>query len=502
MPDLNSLHSEDSLAKYASVALFVQRARASRSDFALTDENTSAVVEICEKLEGLPLAIELAAARVKILSPQDLLSRLDNQLKFLTGGAKDLPTRQQTMRNAISWSYDLLSETERKIFNYLSVFVGGCTLEAVEGVCAAVEDSGFDALEGVISLTDKSLLRQKEKASGSMRFRMLEVVREYGAEKLSESVEIEIIRKNHADYFLNLTETAEPELRGAHQAKWLDILEEEHGNLRAALEFYTANDIEKALRLAGAMHRLWQVHGHYTEGRNFLKIVLEKGADASLQARAKALIPAADLAWAQGDLASACRHYEECLQLSREIGDKRRIAQSCNGLGITQINLDNLEVRPLLEESLKIGRELADKAIIGVALMGLGELARLRGEYAEARSFYEEVIGEARSGGDSFNLLYGLFNLGSVACLDGDCEMARPLFSESLKIARDLGSTRAVADCLDGFASVSTFEENWEKAARLFGAADALRQSVGYEIPGSRPRFPRFFHQKNRNRTR
>ncbi len=479
LPDSKKPHTEASLEQYASVSLFVQRAKAAKSDFALTDENAATIVRICEKLEGLPLAIELAAARIKILSPDDLLGRLENQLKLLTGGAKDLPVRQQTMRNAIRWSFELLDETEKQIFRQLSVFVGGATLDAIETVCDCGDD--FDVFETVLSLTDKSLLRRKEQ-TGTARFSMLEVVRQFSAEKLSESEDFETTKQNHADYFLNFAEQIEPHLRGAEQAKSLDVLEDEHGNLRAALEYFLENETEKALRLSGAIHRLWSVHGHYTEGRNRLQEVLEKGRNASKSSRVKALIPAADLAWSQGDLDAASRYYEECLDLSREIGDRKKIAQSCNGLGITRLNQNDLNIRPLLEESLAIGRELDDKAIVGVALMGLGEIARLEGNYAEAHSYYEETLSEARKGGDAFNLLYALFNLGSVSCMEGDADTAREQFTESLSIAKDLGSIRAVADCLDGFASLSAMNEEFEKAAKLFGAADALRESVGFEI--------------------
>ncbi len=480
LPDQKKKHTEDSLAQYASVSLFVQRAIAVKNDFKLTDENAPTIVKICEKVEGLPLAIELAAARIKILSTDELLSRLGNQLKFLTGGAKDLPVRQQTMRNAISWSYDLLDETEQMLFQRLSVFVVGSTLEAIETVCDCGED--LDIFEGVLSLTDKSLVRRKENEDGAVRFQMLEVVREFSAEKLSESGNLDQVKRNHADYFLAFAERLEPNLRGAEQGKWLDILEEEHGNLRLALEYFLENDTEKALRLSGAIHRLWSVHGHYTEGRNRLKEVLGKEQNASKSARTKALIPAADLAWSQGDLEAARFYYEECLNLSREIGDKKKIAQSCNGLGITRLNQNDLDIRPLLEESLLIGRELDDKAIVGVALMGLGEISRLEGNYAEAHSYYEETLNEARKGGDAFNLLYALFNLGSVSCMEGNAETAREQFTESLSIAKDLGSIRAVADCLDGFASLSALNEIFEKAAKLFGAAEAFRKSVGFEI--------------------
>ena len=226
---------------------------------------------------------------------------------------------------------------------------------------------------------------------------------------------------------------------------------------------------------------------------------LEKGKNASKTARTKALIPAADLAWSQGDLDAARVYYEECLNLSREIGDQRKIAQACNGLGITRLNQNDFDIRSLLEESLQIGRELADEPIVGVALMGLGELSRLEGKNAEARVFYEEIVTEARKGGDTFNLLYALFNLGSVSCMDGDAETAWKQFAESISLAKDLGSIRAVADCLDGFGYVAAISGNAEKAAKLFGAADALRESVGFEIQTADRIFRDHFIEKAKN---
>lgn len=479
LPDSKSFHNDESLAQYASTTLFIQRAKAAKSDFELSGENISMIVEICKKLEGLPLAIELAAARIKVFSPKDLLGRLDDQLKILTSGAKDLPVRQQTMRNAIAWSCDLLGESEQKLFRQFSVFVGGATLEAIEEICGETET---DVFETVLSLTDKSLLRRKESADGSFRFQMLEVVRQFGDEKARETGEEKSFRQSHADYFLKLAERFEPNLRAAEQAKWLDLLEEEHGNLRAAFDYFLECDVEKCLNLTGAIHRLWSVHGHYTEGRNRIENVLGKSRNASKTARTKALIPAADLAWSQGDFDAAAKFYRECLELSREIGDKRKIAQSCNGLAITKLNQNEFDIRHLLEESLQIGREFADKPIIGVALMGLGELSRLEGKNQDARIFYEEIVDEAGKDGDAFNLLYALFNLGSVSCMDGDAEKAFNQLTESLKIAKELGSVRAVADCLDGFGFAETVSKNYEKAAKLFGAAEALRESVGFEI--------------------
>ncbi|MFQ5794790.1 MAG: BTAD domain-containing putative transcriptional regulator [Candidatus Bipolaricaulia bacterium] len=319
------------LTQYEAVRLFIERAVAVKPDFAVTDENAPAVAEICIRLDGLPLAIELAAARIKLLSPQALLARLGNRLKLLTGGARDLPACQQTLRDTIDWSYDLLNTGERTLFERLSVFVGGGTLEAAEAVCIGADnlELKMDILDGLASLVDKNLLRRKEQADGEPRFLILETIREYGLERLEASGESEAIRRTHADYYLALAEQAEPKLEGPDQRMWLDRLEVEHDNLRAALVWFEQNgEAEAELRLGGALWGFWHMRGYLSEGRRWLEGALAKGEDRDVSAsvRAKALHGAGVLTHEQGDYERATVLYEESLDLRRELGDKPGVA--------------------------------------------------------------------------------------------------------------------------------------------------------------------------------
>ena len=313
LPDPRRLPAVDALSQYAAVALFIQRALAVKPDFRVNNDNAPAVAEICVRLDGLPLAIELAAARIKLLPPQAMLARLGRRLELLRGGARDVPDRHQTLRHAIAWSYDLLEASEQVLFRRLAVFAGGCTLEAAEVVCQAVDDSAagpgqsLEVLDGVVSLVDKSLLHQEEQASGEPRFGMLETIREYGLECLTASGEEHAIRRAHADYYLALVEAAEPALTGPEQATWLDRLETEHDNLRAALRWAEeSGETGIGLRLAGALCQFWLGRSYLSEGRERLtRLLLLAGAFAGTTARAKALTGAGHLAHNLGDYAAA-----------------------------------------------------------------------------------------------------------------------------------------------------------------------------------------------------
>ena len=282
LPDPDSLPPLENLTEYEAVRLFVERARAVKPDFVLTEENGPAVVEICKRLDGLPLAIELAAARIKLLPPRVLLDRLGNRLKILTGGARNLPERQRTLRNAIEWSYGLLDEGEKLLFGRLGVFSGGATLEAIEAVCDARGDLPTDVFDGASSLLDKSLLRQEERAVGEPRFVMLETIHEFANVMLEESGEVEAVRRAHAEYFLALAEEAEPMLWGAEDAAWLDRLEQEHDNMRAALSWAIEHEeATLALRVGGALRWFWYMEGYYGEGRRWLEAALGKNRGAA-----------------------------------------------------------------------------------------------------------------------------------------------------------------------------------------------------------------------------
>jgi len=334
VPDPEHRPPVDALSRFAAVDLFVQRAQAVKAEFTLTSENGPAVAEICRRLDGLPLAIELAAARIKLLSPQAMLARLGRRLPLLTGGARDLPDRQRTLRDTIAWSHDLLDEAEPTLFRRLAVFVGGCTLEAAEAVCDAAGDLGIVLLEGVASLVDKSLLRQQDGPSGEPRFTMLETIREFGLDQLEASGEAEPIRRRHAEYYLQLVPGGEPQRRGPNQIAWLDRLESEHDNLRAALTWALdeGNDVRIGLQLSSALTPFWFVRGHLSEIRRLEMALAMSDSDAD-PVRAEALRLAAWATRYRNDPVKTVALCEESVASFRALGDKLGIARSLRTLG-------------------------------------------------------------------------------------------------------------------------------------------------------------------------
>lgn len=502
-------HSIDELIEYAAVALFIERARAAKPNFTLTDENANSVMEICARLDGLPLAIELAAARVKILSPPQILAKLENRLQLLTGGARDLPARQQTMRGAVEWSYDLLTEDEKRLFRRLAVFAGGFTLEAAEAVyadcglqnadCEMEEDksavrhphSAIDVLDLITSLVDKNLLVSKERADGDVRFRMLEVVGEYALDALEGSNEAEAMRRSHAAYFLALGEEAEPHLQASQSAEWFNRLEEEHDNLRAALWWSLERDAEAAARLAAAIRILWIYHSHLTEGRVWLKAALERSSlDAPSAVRFKLLYALGQLAQNQGDYKAARKAFEEALAAGRAAGDKRHIAVSSRALGgVAKGQGDFTAARKFIEEALAISRELNDNFVMGTVLNSLGDLALIEGETAAARPLFEESLAIVRQLGNKHGVSVNLICLGAVAYGEGDDKAARSHYTEALAAAQELGQKILISYSLDGFAALAVKRGDAEPAARLAGAAEHLRKSIGFEIDTSDRRF-------------
>jgi predicted ATPase/class 3 adenylate cyclase/tetratricopeptide (TPR) repeat protein len=522
VPDLMAL------SQYEAVALFISRAQAVKPDFQVTNANALAVAEICAHLDGLPLAIELAAARVKLLPPQALLVRLGQRLDILTSRERDRPSRQQTLRNTVAWSYHLLDAEEQRLFRRLSVFVGGCTLEAVEAVCADASDGGEagQVLERVASLIDKSLLQQTEQEGEEPRLLMLETIREYGLEVLAASGEMEITRQAHALYYVTLAEEAEPELTGPRQAMWLQRLEREHDNLRAALQWGLVPGEDKhrreiALRLGGTLRRFWIVRGQLSEGRNFLEqaLVESKGVPASV--RVKAFVTAANLANHQGDndqteaLAEKSRALyqelgdtqgialslrllagvagrrgtlpasrmlnEEALALFREVGDKEGAALSLHNIGLVAIAQGKFaEARALLEESLALHRELGNKAGMANALSALasalfdsqGDATTLRALLDESLALSQEV-GDKEASGSSLSLS------GQFALSQGDIATARELAEKSLVINREIGNREHTADSLFNLARVEAHQGDKVAARALYKKSLAVAARGG-----------------------
>ena len=473
----------DAMAESPAVRLFVERAQDVRSDFALTDENAATVAEICRRLDGLPLAIELAAARVRLLSPEALLQRLDHWLPVLTGGARDLPARQRTLRDTIGWSYDLLTPAEQRLFRRLGVFVGGFTVEAAEAVGDAEGDLGIEPLDGMGSLAGKSLLRASETTDGEPGFEMLVTIREFAREQLELSGEAAAFRARHARYYRDLAEEIAPRLHGPHQARWLDRLDAEHGNLRAAMAWSAEHNLDLALGLGGALWRFWQVRGHVPEGRAWLERVV--AADAARPARpptpsrARALNAVAFLAFMAGAYERATARYRETLAIRRALDDREGIAESLNNLGLTLRCIgDHRGANDLFEQALHQTRALGNRAREANILNNLARSAYYQRQYAAAQALHEQALTAGRESGDAWAVAICLGDLGDVNQAQGDADTARRLYEESLAAWRALGDLRGVAQCLEGFAGL-IIGARPEQAVRLFGAGAAVREAIG-----------------------
>jgi predicted ATPase/class 3 adenylate cyclase len=461
LPDPGHLPDLAALPHYAAVALFLQRTQAVKPDFQLTSANARVIAEICERLDGLPLAIELAAARMKLFPPQGLLARLDQRLSVLTGSSRDVPARQQTLRNTIAWSYHLLDAAEQRLFRWLSVFVGGCSLEAVEALCADVSD-GSEAgqvWESVASLIDKSLLQQTEQEGQEPRLVMLETIREYGLECLNVNGEMEAARQGHAEYYLRLSEQAEPELVGPRQAMWLERLEQEHENLRAVMQWSTSQaqgergdgrTREIALRLGGALRQFWYMRSYFSEGRDFLERALSRSDGVAAPVRAKALFAATRLNESLGYRDRAEALCEESLALYRELGDTAGIASSLHLLAVIAWGRGNLAMsRSQEEESLALFKELGDKRAVAYVLINLGSLAIDHGEYTTARSLLEDSLSMSKELGDTTSIADSLYHLARLCYWSqGDLTQAHRWLAESFALYQELGDKESIAYCL------------------------------------------------------
>jgi predicted ATPase/class 3 adenylate cyclase len=485
LPDVAHLPPLALLSQYESVSLFIQRAKSVHPGFAVTDDNAPAVAEICARLDGLPLAIELAAARVRVLSPHAILERLQHRLSLLTGGARDLPRRQQTLRDAIGWSYDLLDDPERMLFARLSAFVGGCSLEAAEAVCGP--ELEVDILDGLSSLVDKSLLRRLDTEAGEPRFRMLQVIREYAMERLDEGEEAEVVRRRHAEFLLNLAEEAEPHLVGPEQARWLDAVELEHDNLRSALEWLKRSDVSKALRLAAAVWRFWQIRGFLQEGRQHLSELLElPGASDDPLLHAKALEAAAGVVYWMADFEEARRLYHQTLEIHRASSDRAGEANALYNIGFTYSapGVDHDRARELISEALSIFRELGDRSGEAKCLWGLSWSSWLTKEYDLARSYLVDAEAAFRELRDPFSLGWVLHTLGLIAIEDERFAEARSNISEGLNLFADARDLSGLTLLLGDFAWLAERQGYRDRALRLWGAAQDLARRTGTDLFG------------------
>jgi predicted ATPase/Tfp pilus assembly protein PilF len=483
-PDLRQQQSVDDLAQNEAVALFVQRARALKPDFRLTESNAAVVADICVRLDGLPLAIELAAARIKLLNPQAMRARLDKRLPLLTGGARNLPERQQTLRNAIAWSYDLLHDADRALFRTLSVFVGGWTFEAAESVVNAINAPALDVFEGLSSLVDKSLVLQQEDERGETRFGMLETIREFGLDQLTESGEVDAVSRSSVDYFHDLAGRAAPELLGEDQELWFAQLELEHDNLRASLGWCLEHEPVVGVALAGKLGRFWYQRGYYSEGRRWLETLIDRGAESDPADRAQALYSLAALTAYQGDFAHSRPLAEACLEMYRALNDRTGMAMALNVLGVTAMHAEKHdEATAWWEESLALFRELQDERNIAILLGNLSWVLSLEQRYEQAMTYIEESLTLARRMRDRASTAAALQNLGLVALEMGDIQRAEGCFSEALALGREIGSQLDMVECLEGCAAVASVRGQWEHAAWLYGVAAGARDALGIPLP-------------------
>jgi predicted ATPase/DNA-binding SARP family transcriptional activator/DNA-binding CsgD family transcriptional regulator/Flp pilus assembly protein TadD len=522
-PDARQSPSVEELEAYESARLFADRASERHPGFELTPENATAVGLVCARLEGIPLAIELAAARVGMLSAEQISERLGHPLKVLSGGRRLADQRHQTLRAALDWSYELLSEPEQVLFGRLSAFAGGFTLKAAESVGAGGGIEEEDVLELLSHLVDKSLVLAKESWERGARYRLLEPVRQYAREKLEDGGEAEAVGRRHAEFFLALAEEAELELSRPRQAEWLDRLETEHDNLRAALTWALELEVDLGPRMAGALCRFWHTRGYLSEGRRYLEEAVARSDAVSATVRAKALDGLGWIAEPQGDYERARVAYEQSLELYRSSNDRRGVANALGDLGSLALDRGDYEqAYSLLEESLTLHRELGSKEEVVGVLNGLGVLASANGDRERSVSYFREALTLSRGSGsvrknaaslgnlgitmlvhgdpeqatalldeslalfqeigDSSNIAIGLMHSALAALTQGDHERVRALSQESLKLLQKGEDKQHIPDCLEIMAGGAGVQGRAQRATRLWGAAEAMREDLGVPL--------------------
>jgi predicted ATPase/DNA-binding winged helix-turn-helix (wHTH) protein len=509
-----------SLPQSAAIELFVQRAAAVWPAFSVTQENAKVLEEICSRLDGLPLAIELAAARTRMLPPRAILDRLERPLELLTGGALDLPERQQTLHKAIDWSYGLLKPAEQTLFRRLSVFSGGCTFEAAEAVCDTRRDLGMDLFEGLSSLVDQNLLQRVDRAQAEPRFAMLETIRQFAVELLAASGEQAATRRSHAAYCLVLAEEGNPELRSEDRTLWLIQCDAEIHNLRAALDWlFVTRDLDWSLRLCAALFRFWDMREHLAEGRLRLETVLHLAGEERPRERARVSTFIGALTTSQGDHVTARHFLEQSLSLYEELGDESGVAASLNAIAIiareggdyaaAQVNferslacwrllsdrsaiarcLHNLanvvkvrgnyaRARWALGEAADIFEELGDRSGAAWSINQQGDIARATGDMAGCRRLYQLALATFREVSDPWGTGRSLADLGYVECEGGHHLAAHTAFREALEIFAALGHRRGMARVLEGYACLAVAQGCPERAVTLAAAAAQARQRI------------------------
>jgi predicted ATPase len=481
-PNLKALPGLAALSQFEAVRLFIERAVAVKPDFRATNENAPAIAAICERVDGLPLAIELAAARVKLFSPQALLTRLEKSLNALGTGSRDAPARQQTLRGAILWSYDMLDTDGRRLLARCSVFARGGNLEQLEAVCGPAEDVGGDVVEVLDQLADQSLLRRLPDFD-EPRFLMLQTIRDFAMERLEESSEAHTIRNRHLQAFIVLAQQAQPHLFGPARKEWLDRLEEDHDNFRAALDWAVASkDARSAMELSAGMWRFWQMRGHLHEGRRRMDGVLAMPTSGDFpKERLAALEAAGGLAYWQADMPVAQRFYDECLALTRTLGDDRALANALYNAAFPRVvgRLAIAEAKPMLAEALPLFRKVGDETGVARVLWGIGNALFFGKEYDEARPVLEEAVALNRAHDDRFGLGWSVHTLGLVTFNLGDAQRARACWLEAIRLFAAAGDVPGMVLQLDNFSALARRAGDFQRAGRLWAAASAHQMSSG-----------------------
>lgn len=473
VPNLVRLPDTDELMAYPAVALFCERAQVARSGFVLSEANAPAVATICVRLDGLPLALELAAARLRVLSPQQILERLSNRMRLLSGGARDLEPRQRTLHNAIAWSYSLLGVEERYLFEQLGVFIGGITLEAAEAVCGSNHSETFDVLEGISALLDASLLHTSED-----HFEMLETIREFALVALTERGSLAVTRRRHACYYLSLVESAS--FTGKEQAIWLERLTSEQDNLRTALRWtIEQGEVSMGLRLAGGLWRYWHIRGHISEGQMWTETLLEMPGEQVSAARADTLNGAGVFAWMRADYQQARMRLLECRSIRQTLHDTVGVAVTLNNLGVVAyLQEAYAEAQRLYEETLTLYQKQDDPIRRASTLGNLGLVLYMQDELERARAINEEVLSLFRKLGDDWSVATTLNNLARVLKRQGESVKAAALLNEGLVLGQQVGAPRTLVDLVEKVAGLLVNQVP-ESAAQLWGAAEAYRERLG-----------------------
>jgi predicted ATPase/class 3 adenylate cyclase len=482
LPDLKALPGLAALSQFEAVRLFIERAVAVKPDFHATNENAPAIAGICERVDGLPLAIELAAARVKLFSPQALLGRLEKSLNALGSGTRDAPERQQTLRGAILWSYDMLDTGDRRLMARVSVFARGGSLEQLESVCGPAEDVGGDVLDALDQLADQSLLRRLPDFE-EPRFLMLQTIRDFASERLEESGEAHLVRDRHLQAFIALTREAQPHLFGPRRKEWLDRLEEDHDNFRAALDWaVSAGDARSAMDLSAGVWRFWQMRGHLHEGRRRMDDVLAMPNSGEFpKERLAALEAAGGLAYWQGDMDVAQRFYDQCIELTRKQGDDRALANALYNAAFPRVvnRKAILNAKPMLDEALPLFRKIGDETGVARVLWGIGNALYFGKEFADARPVLEEAVALNRKLDDQFGLGWSIHTLGLVTFNLGDFQRARDSWIEAIQLFAAAGDVPGIVLQLDNLSALARHDGDFGRAARLWGAASAFQESSG-----------------------